>query len=99
MVSIRDGLRGDRARRSGLPAKSFRIRRRTLSFLTCPHDGFKDLHIPSAPTKISREPFANCGVVRMRVLFQQTHSSDHHSWRADAALRATAFDESLLHVV
>jgi hypothetical protein len=33
----------------------------------------------------------------MWIFFQQTNGRDHHSGSAYAALRATAFDEGLLH--
>src|SRR4051812_45866968 len=73
-------------------------RERKLSFdLTGAHHRLEDFHVPGAATEIARESFTNGCVVEMRIPFQQTDSGDHHPGCADAALRAAALDEGLLH--
>src|SRR5712692_9451287 len=66
---------------------------------TRPHDRFKNFHVPRAAAKTPRQAVANVGVSWVRYLFKQIHRRQNHARRADAALRAAAFDERLLHGV
>src|SRR5437773_11732121 len=66
---------------------------------TRPNHRLKNFRVPGAAAKISRQTIANLSFVWTRIFLQQVHRRQNHSWRADAALRAAAFNERLLHGV
>src|SRR6185295_390404 len=68
-------------------------------FLAGSHHGLKDLHIAGAATEISCQAITNFSLRGLRISFQKIYSGHHHPRCADAALRATAIDESLLNRV
>ena len=70
-----------------------------LSFLNGPNDGFKNLHVAGAATKISRQPVANFRLSRSWISFKQIDCRQHHAGCAYAALRAPTIDEGLLNGV
>ncbi len=64
--------------------------------LTRAHDGFEDLHVASAATKISGETVANIVFSWLGISFEQIDSGQHHAGSADTALRSAVVDERLL---
>jgi len=59
--------------------------------------GFKDFHVAGATAKISGECGANISFGWLRIAFEKIDGGEHHSRRADPALRSAVFDERLLH--
>jgi hypothetical protein len=59
-------------------------------------DGFKNLHVAGASAKIARQSLANISACRLWVFAQQVNGGKNHSWSADAALRASEIEKSLL---
>src|ERR1700686_1688252 len=59
-------------------------------------DRLKNLQIPGAAAKISRETFADFFECRPGSFFEQMHCGEDHARSADAALRCTAVEEGLL---
>src|SRR5476649_612983 len=64
-----------------------------------PHYRLEYLHIPRAAAEIPRQAVTNLVFSWVRGALKQIHCGENHSRRADAALRAAAFDERLLHSV
>src|SRR3984885_14750520 len=62
-------------------------------------DRIEDALEPSAAAKISGKPLANFSHRGMRILRQQLSGCNQHSRRADAALRPSAMEKSLLQRV
>src|ERR1700737_3825141 len=67
--------------------------------LTGPNNRLKNLHVAGAAAKIAGHPFANIRLGWFRISLEQIYGRHNHTRRADAALRAAAFDECLLHRV
>src|SRR5215204_3876485 len=69
------------------------------SFFTCSDNRVEYFHVAGAATEIAREAFADVGVGWLWRTFEQADGGQHHARRADAALRAAAFDHRALDVV
>src|SRR4051812_35792227 len=70
-----------------------------LLLLASPDDGLEDFHVAGAAAEIAGEAVADVGLGRLRRSIEQVDGGDDHARRADAALRAAAGDERLLHGV
>src|ERR1041385_2503845 len=65
----------------------------------CFHHRVEDFHVAGAAAEIAGESFADVGLGRGGVAFEEADGGEHHARRADAALRAAALDHRLLHGV
>jgi hypothetical protein len=82
-----------------LTSSTLRVENPSPLFSASAHHRIKNLHVASAAAEISRQPIANVRFSRIRISFQQIDGRQYHTRRADAALRAAAVDEGLLHSV
>src|SRR5262245_17546141 len=64
-----------------------------------PNHRFKYLHVTSTTTQISRQCRANICFGWLWIAIEQINCGQHHSRRADPALRSTMLYEGLLHRV
>src|ERR1043166_3471569 len=62
-------------------------------------DRVEDFHVAGAAAEIAGESLADVGLGRARRTFEEADGGEHHAGRADAALRAAALDQRLLHGV
>ena len=63
------------------------------------HNGFEDLHVASAATKISCETVANIVFSWFGISVEQIDSSQNHPGSTDATLSAAVIYERLLYCV
>src|SRR5438034_6293843 len=92
-----DALVEEAHRRGSSEFATHNQERKFSSHLLRSNNGFEDLHVSGAATEITGESIPDVGLSRIWIAIQEVHSSHHHAGRADAALRATAFNERLLH--
>jgi hypothetical protein len=62
-------------------------------------DGFENPYIPRAAAEVSREAFLYLLHCRPRMLLQQCMGCEYHAWGANAALRASTLEKTLLNRV
>src|SRR5580765_3501274 len=67
--------------------------------LTRANNGLKNLHVASAPAKISCEAVSDITLSWCRVALKKIHCGENHSWCTYATLSSAVIDECLLDIV